>query len=116
MSHEAKNLNKERQDMNKQPAKKIAAKNKAAKKVAPKKKTAPAKKSAAKKADPVKRAYNKVESSDESSDDEEENGIDFDTYEDKAIEVIEDVSEKVVAEFVKNRKGFIRKLFFWIKK
>ena len=54
MSHEAKNLNKERQDMNKQPAKKIAAKNKAAKKVAPKKKTAPAKKSAAKKADPLK--------------------------------------------------------------
>lgn len=110
MSHEAKNLNKERQDMNKQPAKKIAAKNKAAKKVAPKKKTAPAKKSAAKKADPVKRAYNKVEKV------AKENGIDFDTYEDKAIEVIEDVSEKVVAEFVKNRKGFIRKLFFWIKK
>lgn len=105
MSHEAKNLNKERQDMNKQPAKKTAAK-----KVAPKKKTAPVKKSAAKKADPVKRAYKKVEKV------AKDNGIDFDTYEDKAIEIIEDVSEKVVAEFVKNRKGFIGKLFFWIKK
>jgi hypothetical protein len=95
--------------MSKQPAKKIAAKKAAAKKAAPKK-TAPAKKSAAKKADPVKRAYNKVEKV------AKENGIDFDAYEDKAIEVIEEASEKVVAEFVKNRKGFISKLFSWIKK
>ena len=105
-----KNLNKERQDMSKQPAKKTAAKKAKLFEAASERRTAPAKKSAAKKADPVKRAYNKVEKV------AKENGIDFDTYEDKAIEVIEDVSEKVVAEFVKNRKGFIRKLFFWIKK
>ena len=110
MSHDAKNLNKERQDMSKQPAKKTAAKKTAAKKTATKKKAAPAKKAAAKKADPVKRAYNKVEKV------AKENGIDFDTYEDKAIEVIEDASEKVVAEFVKNSKGIISKLFAWIKK
>ena len=82
MSYVTKNLNKERQDMSKQPAKKTAAKKTATKKAAPKKKAAPAKKAPAKKADPVKRAYNKVEKV------AKENGIDFDTYEEKAIEAI----------------------------
>lgn len=105
MSYETKNLNKERQDMSKQPAKKTAAKKTATKKAAPKKKAAPAKK-----ADPVKRAYNKVEKV------AKENGIDFDTYEEKAIEAIEEASEKVVTVFVQNRKGLLSKLFSWIKK
>ena len=45
-----------------------------------------------------------------------ENGIDFDTYEEKAIEAIEEASEKVVTVFVQNRKGLLSKLFAWIKK
>ena len=110
MSYGTKNLNKERQDMSKQPAKKTAAKKTASKKAAPKKKAAPAKKAAAKKADPVKRAYNKVEKV------AKENGIDFDTYEEKAIEAIEEASEKVVTVFVQKRKGLLSKLFAWIKK
>lgn len=97
--------------MTQQPAKKTAAKKTAAKKAAPKKKPAAVKKAdAKKKADPVKKAYKKAEKIAES------HGVDFDAYEDKAIEAIEEVSEKVVAEIVKQRKGLLKKFFAWIKK
>lgn len=99
------------QPARKTPAKKAAAKKTGAKKAAPKKKAAGAKKAAPKKkADPVKAVYNKVEEI------AEENGVNLDAYEDKAIEVIEDVSEKVLNEIAKQRKGLLKKLFAWIKK
>lgn len=97
--------------MTKQTAKKTAAKKTAPKKAAPKKKPAAAKKAAPKKkADPVKKAYEKVEEIAES------HGIDFDAYEDKAIEAIAEVSDKVMAEITKKRAGLLKKLFAWIKK
>lgn len=101
-------------------AKKTTAKKVAAKKAAPKKKQ-PAKKAVAPKKDAVKKAYAKLEAV------AEEHGIDVDAYEDKAIEIIDDFSYKaeaaieeisntLVAEISKQKKGLLKKLFFWLKK
>lgn len=100
--------------MAKQPAKKTTAKKTTTKKVAtkkaaPKKKQAVKKKAAPKK-DAVKKVYAKVEAI------AEEHGIDIDTYEDEAIKIVNEISEKVTAEITKQKKSFFKKLFSWLKK
>jgi hypothetical protein len=97
-----------KQTPKKAAAKKTPAKKQAAKKTAPKKKAA-AKKQAPKK-DVAKKVYKKMEVV------ATEHGIDIDAYEDKAIEFVENASEKVIAEIEKHKKGFLKKLFSWIKK
>lgn len=101
-------------------AKKAAAKKTATKKAAPKKKTtakkAPAKKAPAKKKD-VKSTLDDIAV---------EFGIDMDAVEDIAVEKLEqaaEVAEKAVseqidklqAEIAKKKKGFLKKIFKFIK-
>lgn len=104
-------------------AKKAAAKKTATKKAAPKKKTT-AKKAPAKKAPAKKKTVKEVKST--LDDIAVEFGIDMDVVEDIAVEKLEQATEaaekavfeqvdKLQAEIAAKKKGFLKKIFKFIK-